>query len=383
MRYFRIKIRKSPNNGVGPMAGVAGPSGARAVSAPSLYATTQMQFPCIIQGLTSGTLCSTKNASEQTGVVQCRHFTPELLQLPYAHGNMYTLQQIHPGLTAAQCSLLSTIQSRLCCYRLPDNIRETQMQMLRSRFSACAVTCANVHHLTFCILCAINGKQFSSKMRTCTETGQTYCVNCAAGTVIRVNMLGTLLRLCDRSYYLCNGCGALCEWDGTSVLSAALLCHRPIIAVDPDRGQPQQPPCCDVCGQKRPVSISTMGWTHVSSSSSSSRGGRNNNAANAAAYTGADTTPHSCLVCGSKHVYQSEVIFLPDLQRKGICRIRFCGRHSPPRHMLSMMYNTHDLVRYLLETASGRAAAVTGGAGGNSCRALKQGARRRPHDVRT
>lgn len=381
MRYFRIKIRKSPNNGVGPMAGAAGPHSARVMSAPSLYTTTHMLFPCIIQGLTNSTLCSTKHASEQAGSVQHRHFTPELMQLPYAHGNMYTLQQIHPALTAVQCTLIATIQSRLCCYRLPDNIRETQMQMLHNRFSACAVTCANVHHLTFCILCAINGKQFSSKLRTCAETGQTYCVSCTAGTVIRINMLGTLLRLCDRSYYLCSGCGALCEWDGTSVLSAALLCHRPIVAEEPDRGQQQQT-CCDICGQKRPISISTMGWSHASSSSSS-RGGRNSNVANNGACMGADTTPHSCLVCGSKHVYQSEVIFLPDLQRKGICRIRFCGRHSPPRHMLSMMYNTHDLVRYLLETASGRTAAVTGGTGGNSGKALKQGARRRPHDVRT
>ena len=58
--------------------------------------------------------------------------------------------------------------------------------------------------ISFCSICAINGKGFSSKMRICCVTGKVSCISCPSGTVVTINMIGTLLKVCANMHH-CDG----------------------------------------------------------------------------------------------------------------------------------------------------------------------------------
>jgi hypothetical protein len=110
---------------------------------------------------------------------------------------------------AATCLL---VHSNLKVFPLPECVAIQQMEAADRMYSACSARLRAVQQMSFCSVCAINGKGFSSKLRICCITGRVSCITCPPGTVVNINMIGTLLKIGSIYYYLCPCCINLKVW---------------------------------------------------------------------------------------------------------------------------------------------------------------------------
>lgn len=110
---------------------------------------------------------------------------------------------------AATCML---VHSNLKVFPLPECVAIQQMESADRMYSACSARLRAVQRMSFCSVCAINGKGFSSKLRICCITGKVSCIVCPPGTVVTINMIGTLLKIGSVYYYLCPCCINLKVW---------------------------------------------------------------------------------------------------------------------------------------------------------------------------
>lgn len=83
------------------------------------------------------------------------------------------------------CRLL---QENLRVYALPDCVACAQSESLSNVHSACTSRQRAAQRMSFCAVCAANGKGFKGKLRMCCITGLLSCVSCQPGTVINASM---------------------------------------------------------------------------------------------------------------------------------------------------------------------------------------------------
>ena len=73
------------------------------------------------------------------------------------------------------------IQDNIRIHALPDCVAWAQMESLDSIHSASTSRLASAQRISFCALCAANGKGFKGKLRMCCISGELSCVSCQPG----------------------------------------------------------------------------------------------------------------------------------------------------------------------------------------------------------
>ena len=90
--------------------------------------------------------------------------TPEQQELP--RRALRSLQLLHENFSVHR------LPHVVCCY---------QKEMLNAIHSACHARSQAAERMSFCVVCAINGKGFQSKLRMCSITGTLSCITCQPG----------------------------------------------------------------------------------------------------------------------------------------------------------------------------------------------------------
>lgn len=130
---------------------------------------------------------------------------------------------------------------------------------------------------------------FNSKLRICCLTNKVSCITCPPDTVVSINMVGILLKICSTYYYLCPCCMAMRVWsaDGMDLLPSAVAgnkCH------------------CSLFSSQQQAAV--------------------------------PRSMNGCIVCQSKHVCTRATLLLPDVARRCMKQVQLCSRHAPPEHVM-------------------------------------------------
>jgi hypothetical protein len=124
------------------------------------------------------------------------------------------LKQLYPKSSSMEVSFSCKIHTSIQCHPLPVEVRNIQEEALWQIHSGCYRKLYSAHNLTFCSLCAMNERGIRSKLRLSSFTGDLSCDSCPKGSVVKVNMLGVILNICNTSYYMCPCCTKVQVWRG-------------------------------------------------------------------------------------------------------------------------------------------------------------------------
>lgn len=78
---------------------------------------------------------------------------------------------------------LKLVHENFSVHRLPRIVQCFQQDVLDALHSACSARREAASSMSFCIVCAINGKGFQSKLRMCSITGELSCITCQPGMI--------------------------------------------------------------------------------------------------------------------------------------------------------------------------------------------------------
>lgn len=286
--------------------------------------------------------------------VQADHFEPACLE-----SNMRMLEckeiALHFfGGNAKKAENAFTIHSNLKVFALPKCVALQQLDALDKVHSSCSTRFLSAQQLKFCAVCAINARgasgmgsyassstnlsanlassstaAFSSgKLRLCCQTGSLSCVTCPPGTVVSVNMVGVLLKICSTYYYMCPKCTLVRPWssDPGNDLCPWLL-------------------CCEGMGMKNePDKFCHCNFLSPSGSSCA-------------------TPVAVCSVCACKSVVQRCSMLLPNSIDRVMQRVNLCSKHAPPEHMLGMVTSVqqfHTMVGFYCSNTSSHSRRIGG-----------------------
>ena len=87
------------------------------------------------------------------------------------------------------------VHENLSVYPLPDCVTWAQSESLCNIHSACTARQRAAQRMSFCAVCASNGKGFKGKLRMCCITGKLACVSCQPGDDFCLCVLCTLFSL--------------------------------------------------------------------------------------------------------------------------------------------------------------------------------------------
>lgn len=253
--------------------------------------------------------------------VQTSQFCVDALNMRFMMGDAMGLRQMHPGLSQNDYLFARNLQQHIRCYPLPENVYRMQLEALWDIHSACFNKLFMAHHVYFCLLCALNDRTSKTKLRKCSMTNTMSCTTCPPGTVVCVNMLGVVLKICNTSYYMCPCCTGICNWraDGMD-LCPGIFFDRDASATRRALYNPENP-CTCLCPPPLPVAHHQ---TSLQTAGVATRG------------------MMDCVVCENKHVGRCFVV-VPDLERKVMVKVHFCAKHVLPDYMRRNVHNTMDL----------------------------------------
>lgn len=220
-----------------------------------------------------------------------------------------------------------TVQRSLRVYPLPVSVAWAQQGTLIELHSACSARMAAARRLSFCAVCAINGRGFQCKLRMCCLDGALSCITCPPGTVVTVDMLGVLLKVGCSSFYMCPCCTGLRVWNGDGSDMHAGQCT------------------CWEFGSLRSALVAEAKL----------RGHKNDSEVARFAVQRSAHTPPQCLVCKSKSICTRAAMLLPDPARRVVRKVNLCARHAPPDHILCNVTGFSELVqavRYYLANST-------------------------------
>lgn len=238
------------------------------------------------------------------------------------------------GLLLRSCQ---TLQRSLRVYPLPVSVAWAQQSTLVGLHSACTARMVAARKLSFCAVCAMNGRGFQCKLRMCCLDGTLSCITCPPGTVVTVDMLGVLLKVGCSSFYMCPCCTGLRVWngDGSDMHAGQCTCwefgslRSALVAESKLRRRSHE--------KIEDAEVARFALQ------------RHHHAHNSI------MAPPQCLVCKSKSVCTRATMLLPDPERRVVRRVHLCARHAPPHHILCNVTGFSELVqavRYFLANSS-------------------------------
>jgi hypothetical protein len=118
----------------------------------------------------------------------------------------------------------------------------------------------------------------------CGLTGTLICDECDGESILKIDMLGIILRLCNSSVFMCPTCCQLALWKGIGNDLTSCAC-QPIVS-DP------------------------IGKT-------------------------------CCSVCNSRYVVTGPFLY-PDTLRNRVVRVFLCGKHVLPKHIMNFIHEYSD-----------------------------------------
>jgi hypothetical protein len=212
------------------------------------------------------------------------------------------------------------VQRSLGVYPLPVSVAWAQQATLIELHSACSVRMTAARRLSFCAVCAINGRGFQCKLRMCCLDGTLSCIACPPGTVVTVDMLGVLLKVGCSSFYMCPCCTGLRVWNGDGSDMRCTQCT------------------CWQFGGLRSALVAESKLLRGSPLVNDPEVAR-------FALQRSSHTPAQCLVCKSRSVCARAAMLLPDPDRRVVRKVNLCSRHAPPEHILCNVTGFSELVQ--------------------------------------
>ena len=207
-----------------------------------------------------------------------------------------------------ECALI--MHKNVSVHPLPQVVLHKQIESISLLRGSCKALSFATCHINICVICGINGKGIRTPIRQCCETGTLSCVQCPASTIVTINMIGVMLRICNTSYYLCPKCCSVRVWEGNG---QDLDCNT------------------DEC-QCRTT-------TFVEPSAKRQRG------------SGRLLGAHNCMACGSKHISRKPLL-LPDIENKCLRNCLLCVRHTPRDTLLQAVWDYDSLQKAMTATVS-------------------------------
>jgi hypothetical protein len=177
-----------------------------------------------------------------------------------------------------EIELANILQRNITAYALPLVIQEQQKNSLERIYGSCHHTMHAMMYLHICCTCVLNGKGFKTKLRMCALSGKLICDECRVGNIMKISMVGIILRLCTSNIFLCPTCCQVCMWTGSGLDLSVCSCKNTI--------KSPEKTCCSVCS--------------------------------------------------SRYVVAGPMLYT-DLERSRISKVFLCGKHLIPKHMLDLI----------------------------------------------
>jgi hypothetical protein len=198
-----------------------------------------------------------------------------------AYGDTSVLARIYPDMKKSDIVLGNNIQTNIRTYALPEGVAKQQRNSMRDMFGACDSSMDAASYFHICTACVLNGKGFKNKLRMCGLTGKLLCNDCETDSVLKINMLGIILRICNSSLYMCATCCNVHIWTGNG----------------------------------EDLTKCTYAHTQIDTN-----------------------TKPLCSVCASRYVVMGPILY-PDPQRKRIARVFMCGKHTIHKHIADFTHS--------------------------------------------
>lgn len=247
-------------------------------------------------------------------------------------GDASAAKILYPAAPPDEISFACKLQKCISCHPLPLQVCSLQQEALVQLHSSCYRRFYAAHNLHFCTMCAMNGRGLRSKLRMCITTGSLQCDACPPGTVLSVNMLGCILKVCNTSYYICPCCTKLQVWrgDGTDLL--------PVLStmIQQERDEIRY---LAKYSTKLPNVFRLNVFRRL----------KNYTAEEACCFCSDRVHPPPqprCMVCSARNTGKP-LTTLPDLASHTMVRCYLCMRHSLPDHVTRNIHNISDLRKAL------------------------------------
>jgi hypothetical protein len=261
-------------------------------------------------------------------------FLPAQLQAAIHAHVVYPDPNTHNCVTPTNC-----IEQAMHTKMLPWNMVRAQAAHITQKYSdhLFPITSACEKHI--CIKCVISGGTKSiariSKLRMQLSTGKLTCANCnAEDTVLCVNVLGKLLNIRNISYFGCQECTSLHEYNPVH----PLMCTR--------HPQGISMPLFDPHNTHR----SWTGGVQIHGAMALTTVEQKQHAEDNIVIEPTETVTrdrkHRCKWCG--RVCSARSMLLLHQPSASTVSMTLCFKHMPPHHMLGMIKDTNALVRYIM-----------------------------------
>jgi hypothetical protein len=245
-------------------------------------------------------------------------FPMDALNMRYIYTDSSHLKNLYPETDVTTVNFARHIQDNIMSYPLPLWVYQHQLENMSRLHGACDTRYRAVKYNHICCTCAINNRLNSSKMRMCSITREINCVSCPRGTILKINMLGIILKICNTSYYMCPSCTNFTVWHADG--------HDLCPAFENKSGlHPNKSECGCMC-QCTEYAQEVISY---------------------------NTPVHVCSVCITRRVAKHTVT-VPNLQEKKIQDVHFCKRHMPTDHIMKHVFNSIDLKHAVAEHISQR-----------------------------
>ena len=233
-------------------------------------------------------VCKFKLFRAPEPMVRAPHLQPEMFLKECVDGRFFAPRSMDLAMHLCggdrdRAARVLSVQSNLQIFALPECVALQQLESLDRIHSGCSAKIRACQRITFCSICAINGKGFGSKLRICCLTKKVSCVTCPPDTVVTVNMVGTLLKVSSAYFYLCPSCVSIRAWASDSDDLCPWLLF-PATGSDPK---------CRCHGAVVPAS---------------------------------STHEQACIVCRSKNLCSRGNLLLPDVRGRVMKRVHLCNR---------------------------------------------------------
>jgi hypothetical protein len=263
--------------------------------------------------------------------------TPAQLQMAMQQHVVFPDTHTNNCVTPTNC-----IHQALHTNMLPWNMLRAQSARIVSNFSETLFPILSVCEKHICLKCvlAVNSRVMLkvTKLRMNTATTKLSCANCtSADTVVKINVLGKLLSIRDQTYFCCQECTSLHEYDPTS----PLVCTRRPTATMLPLFDPH-----NVMYQNTPMSEVTR--LYGASALKLEKESVNNCQLTPAATT--RDRKHRCKYCA--RICSSRNIQLLHAASASLVSITLCFKHMPPQHSLKNIHDTEALVRFIRQATA-------------------------------
>lgn len=241
-------------------------------------------------------------------------FDAQWSALPCTYGNYDLLRSVCcPDIQDHVVRCASRIQGVVSVHRLPLDILRQQRECVARTHGSCSTRAYAACNIHLCVHCCVKARAFRPELRQCTETGRLCCIHCPENTVVRVSMLGVMLRIAQCSFYMCPFCAEIRAWsgDGQDFLQGAADCalHGAMAARGPNADQERRAARC-----RKSLT--------------------------------------DCRVCGHKSTVSPPLI-LPNLETRRLEVIGLCKRHAPYKHRICAVWAYKDM-QSLVRASAGR-----------------------------